>query len=184
MGLAVPFDAGLIYSDDHGVNWKFGGVGPPGTRESEVAQIPSTTGDATLYMNARNFGETPGHRYTASCSKGGQVCGDYALDQSLTSPVTPHWTGIVDAVLAVPSSSGGGGKLVFSGIGDTTVRANMTVRTSGNNGKSWSEATEIYAGPSAYSDLALADDAGNVAIIFENGVSTFADRVSVVVFQL
>lgn len=164
---------GLVYSDDHGDTWKFGGVGPPGTRESEVAQIPSATGDAALYMNARNFGETPGHRYTAACTKGGEVCSNYALDQSLTSPITPHWTGIVDGVLAVPGS-----KLVFSGIGDTTVRANMTLRTSVDNGKSWSAATAVYDGPAAYSDIALADEK-TVIVIYENGVKTFADRVSV-----
>ena len=37
-------------------------------------------------------------------------------------------------------------------------------------------------GPAAYSDLALAGDDGSVAVIYEAGVKSFADYISVSVF--
>lgn len=55
-GVCLSCTSCLIYSDDQGDTWQFGGVGPPGSRESIVAQVKSTGTDAKLYMNARNFG--------------------------------------------------------------------------------------------------------------------------------
>lgn len=176
----------LILSDDDGKSWTLGGLGPLGTRESEVVQVPSTSGKAAFYMNARNMGATPGHRISASCTAGGATCGDYRIDASLTSPITPHWTGVVAAVVGVPDV--GGVMLVYTGPGSTTARANMTARTSTDGGSTWSAATTVWPGPAAYSDLAvMAPTRGargvvtqtNIALIFENGDSTFADRVSV-----
>jgi sialidase-1 len=174
----------LIVSDDGGKTWVLGGIGPPGTRESEIVQIPSTTGDAAFYLNGRNMGPTPGHRMTAACSHGGEVCGNYKIDLMLTSPITPHWTGIVAAVTGVANGTGGV-TVVYTGPGSTTARANMTMRVSTTDGATWGQATTIWPGPAAYSDLAAMGSSGRsaagatVAVIFENGVTTFADRVSV-----
>jgi hypothetical protein len=84
----------LITSDDGGESWQFGGVGPAGSRESQVAQVATTTTDAALYMNARNFGKTPGHRLTATCKHCGLpchvTCGGHAAGVPGSAARQPH----------------------------------------------------------------------------------------------
>jgi hypothetical protein len=118
----------------------------------------------------------------ATCTAGGTACGDFGIDLALTSPVTPHWTGIVAGVVGVTAAHGV--NVVFSGPGSATARANMTVRVSVDDGKSWGVPTAVWVGPAGYSDLAFVGGtstaaAPTVALIFENGDTTFADRVSV-----
>lgn len=104
------------------------------------------------------------------------------MDKHLTSPVTPHWTGIVDSVLGMPTT-GCGSRILFSGVGDTALRANMTTRVSEDGGYTWSKATTLWAGPAAYSDLAAVGQ-NSAIIIFENGDRTFADRVSTMLLEM
>ena len=47
-------------SADGGKTWDLGAVGQQGTRESQVVQLPSLTGDAHLYASERNMGPNPG----------------------------------------------------------------------------------------------------------------------------
>eukprot|EP00039_Didymoeca_costata_P001668 m.54161 g.54161 ORF g.54161 m.54161 type:complete len:391 (-) comp10907_c0_seq1:135-1307(-) len=178
----------LMYSDDHGATWNFGASAMPGSRESEVAQYMSSTQDSLLYMNARNFGPNPGHRFTALCSGGGTHCDNFAIDSTLTSPITPHWTGIVDSVLTTPLSSeihdtSRTGRIVFSGPASLSERANMTIRVSTDAGETWSSPAVIWEGPAGYSDLSLVDMSGKIAMIFENGEKSFADMVSVAIID-
>eukprot|EP00041_Stephanoeca_diplocostata_P040413 m.1639419 g.1639419 ORF g.1639419 m.1639419 type:complete len:407 (+) comp35324_c0_seq1:178-1398(+) len=174
----------LIVSDDNGKTWTFGGTGPAGSRESEVAQIPSTSTGARFYMTARNMGPTPGHRYNATCTDGGMVCGQFGIDSGLVSPDTPHWTGIVDGVVAV-RTEGGQNLLVLSGAANPTQRAQMTVRTSVTSGATWDHSEVVWPGPAGYADVAAIGTKGKtVAVIFENGDSSFADRVSVATITL
>ena len=99
----------------------------------------------------------------------------------MSSPVTPHWTGIVDSVISLPGSIGG---LLWSGIGDATARANLTLRHSSDGGDTWGPATTVWSGPAAYSDLAVVKTDGTAALIFENGDKSFADRISVMIIPI
>ena len=42
----------------------------------------------------------------------------------------------------------------------------------------------MYVGPAAYSDLALVDDDGTVAVVYESGVNSFADYISVSIVSI
>jgi sialidase-1 len=159
-----------------------GGVGQPGTRESQLTQVWSKTSETELYINERNMGKTPGHRMHARSYNGGETYGKktFGVDNTLTAPVTPHWTGIVAGTsrLLAPDSTGEGGALVFSAPGNTTARANMTLRVSRDEGRTWGAAKTVWGGPAGYSDLTWVGE-DSVAMIFENGDTGFAERVSV-----
>ncbi len=190
-GLCEACHACMVLSDDHGASWRFGGYGQAGSRESQVVQVPSNTSSATLYVTERNFGATPGHRMYARSYDGGETLEDYGIDPALPSPVTAHWTGIVASVLSIPPStltmhvSGSifprdrpnAMAILYTGPSNPHVRSSLTARVSHDGGVTWPGSKVIVPGLSGYSDLASVPDNG-VGIIFENGDSTFSDRIS------
>jgi sialidase-1 len=188
-----------IFSDDAGQSWVFGGVGNPATREHQITQVASTTDSARLYLNLRNMGPTPGHRMVATSVDGGESYGGYAIDPTLTSPVTPHWTGAVEAVtrltdaapagsVAPPASNGAfkdlskdlsKDRLLFTGVLSTDERKRIGTRVSLDSGKTWAGPKVVWEGPAAYSDVARVGADGGAVMIFENGDTAFAQRISI-----
>jgi sialidase-1 len=180
-------NACLLYSDDHGETWEWGGIGQQGGRESAVAETASggvETGGAKssanpgavvsgLYLNERNMGATPGHRLTARSTDGGETLSGFAVDDSLPTPVTADWTGIVAGLVRANANT-----LVYSAPENRSARKTLAMRTSSDDGATWSASKTLWAGPSGYSDIARIDDE-TVAVIYENGDVSFADRVSV-----
>ncbi len=59
----------------------------------------------------------------------------------------------------------------------------MTVRLSADRCRTWSIAELLHAGPSAYSDLALAPD-GQVCCLFERGDAHPYERITLARFSL
>ena len=113
---------------------------------------------------------------TCRTSDGGETFGGCGLT-SLVTPVTAHWTGIVASVQRLGA---GGRRLAYAAPSLADQRANLTLRVSRDAGVSWDPAAAvIHSGPAAYSDMARVP--GGVAVLFENGELTFADRVSLVV---
>ena len=113
---------------------------------------------------------------TCRTSDGGETFGGCGLT-SLVTPVTAHWTGIVACVQRLGA---GGRRLAYAAPSLADQRANLTLRVSRDAGVSWDPAVAvIHSGPAAYSDMARVS--GGVAVLFENGDLTFADRVSLVV---
>jgi sialidase-1 len=169
-----------IFSDDGGRTWEFGGVGNPGTRESQITQIASPGSSAFLYVNERNMGGKPGHRMFATSVDAGKTYGGFGVDPVLTEPVTPHWTGIVAATTRLTEAGArqsSRDRLLFSGVLSADERRTIGVRLSYDSGKSWSKPKAIWAGPAAYSDLArIGDD--SAVVLFENGDTGFAQRIS------
>ena len=107
---------------------------------------------------------------------GGETFGGCGLT-SLVTPVTAHWTGIVASVQRLGA---GGHRLAYAAPSLADQRANLTLRVSRDAGVSWDPAAAvIHRGPAAYSDMARVS--AGVAVLFENGKSSFADRVSFIV---
>ena len=59
----------------------------------------------------------------------------------------------------------------------------MTVRLSEDEGKRWPIAKQLYAGPSAYSDLAVAAD-GAICCLYERGEQHPYERLTLARFAL
>lgn len=143
----------VIYSDDHGATWQIGGISPSdGANESTMAELS----DGRLMLNMRNSG--PG-RYVAISTDAGLSWQNMRRDATLTEPVCQA------SLLSAAMSSHN--QLFFSNPASTR-REKMTIRWSTDDGTTWAKKYEVYAGPSAYSDLVQISDT-EVAVLFEGG---------------
>jgi len=159
--------------------WNFVGIAQQYTRESQLVQTINTDGGAShIYLNGRNFSPTPGHRYFARSTNGAEQFTQFGIDSSLVEPVTQSWTGVVCSIARISTNPS---RILFSGPANTTVRSNLTLRLSYDEAQSWPVSRVLYSGLSSYSDIAVLDEGDNIALVFENGEETFADRISVAI---
>lgn len=173
-----PSIVAVIYSDDHGCMWQRGDVV---VRHSTATPNPSETvalqlEDGRVMLNIRN--ESPRHRRLVSCSSNG-VTGwsEPAFDEELFEPICfaslVRLTGKRRILFASPDS-----RDTPKGEGDRRYgRRNLTIRLSDDDGETWPIARVLDAGPSGYSDLAVAGD-GAILCLYESaaaGSDIFAD---------
>jgi len=167
-----PYHSHVIYSDDHGANWRIGGIVEEGTNECCVVE----TADGGLYMNCRNYlGEK--RRAYAWSHDGGLSFTGRAWDQSLVEP-------ICQAAMARLTLAGEGSRnrVLFSNPA-STARERMTVRLSYDECRTWPVSRTLYAGPAAYSDLAVAAD-GAILCLYERGDAHPYERLTLARFNL
>ena len=67
-------------------------------------------------------------------------------------------------------------QLFYSGIAETTMRTNLSLHLSVDNGENWKYLKTIWPGPSAYSSLAKLNDE-SIGILFEGGNATAYDSL-------
>lgn len=148
------FRSHVIYSDDHGVTWKIGGVEDEKTNESTLVEL----GNGKLLQNMRSY-----H---------GKNCRAIATseDAGLTwSPVVLE-TNLVDSVCQATMLRCSSGEILFANPA-SRKRENMTVRLSVDDARTWSRSRQLYAGPSAYSCLAQLPD-GTILCLYERGLKS------------
>ena len=137
-----PISCSML-SIDGGKTWKLGGAGSSGSRESSATEVPCAHGGGgdsiaaagvCIYFNARNMhkNETKnGHpRLEAVSTDSGLTWGPMTPSTALFTPVTPHWTGIVANIVALPSSS----SMVYAGASNPAARARMALSVSTTSG--------------------------------------------------
>lgn len=162
----------VIYSDDRGESWKIGGTAGEKTNESAVAELK--TGE--LLLNMRSY-HGRNRRAVQRSSDGGLSWSELHLDETLIEPVCE-----AAMVSAIPAGRKSNGRLLFSNPAATT-RTHMTVRLSEDGGRSWTASKEVYAGPSAYSSLAVLRD-GVAGLLYEYGKERPYERIAYVQFDL
>lgn len=140
-----------LYSDDQGKTWAIGGVHQGFTNESTVAELA----DGRIYQNMRGYTGEKRRRVSYS-GDGGLTWSEDKTDPALIEPVCQA------SVLSV------GAELFFANPANEK-REKMTLRRSDDGGATWPVALELYAGPSAYSDLVLLNE-GTVACVYERGL--------------
>ena len=143
----------VIYSDDRGTTWKLGGVVGPNCNESQIAELPS----GELVLNMRSY-EANNRRMIARSTDGGVTFSTPVEDKTLIEPVCQA------SFVRYP---GDGPLLLFSNPASTR-REKMTVRLSRDGGQTWPASRLLYAGPSAYSCLAVLPDK-SLACLYERG---------------
>jgi len=163
----------VIYSDDDGKTWKIGGSAGPETNESAVVQLA----DGSLLLNMRSYAGKH-HRAIALSHDGGLTWSPIRLDPTLIEPVCQ--ASMIRYTLA---SKKGKNRLLFSNPADTARRDRMTVRLSYDEGKTWPVARLIYAGPSAYSSLAVLRD-GTIGLLYERGTANAYQEIEFAHFNL
>ncbi|CAF4861210.1 unnamed protein product [Rotaria sp. Silwood1] len=129
-------------------------------------------------LPVRNFSPIPGHRYFARTTNGAIQFTEFGINSSLIDPVTKAWTRVVCSIERMSTNSS---RIRFNGPVNTTIRSNLALRLSYDEAHSWSVSRILYSGLSAYSDIAIVGNGTRVALVFENGEETFADRISVAI---
>lgn len=146
----------VIYSDDHGLNWKFGNNTPQdGMNEVTVAEIS----EGRLMLNMRNANRSLHMRHTSISNDGGLTWSDVRTDSTLIEPICQG--SLLNGTIAKKPA------MLFINPAHQTKRVNLTLRTSFDDGHSWAGAKVIHAGPAAYSDLTFYKK--SLGILYECG---------------
>ena len=162
----------VIYSDDHGENWKLGGVTQAGTNESVIVQ----TADSALYLNCRNYvGEK--RRAYAWSSDNGSTFSEFGWDDTLVEPICQ-----ASMIRFTDAESHDRNRVLFANPA-STQRERMTVRISYDECKTWSTGKVLHAGPSAYSDLCIAPDM-SICCLYERGEENPYETITFAQFDL
>ncbi|WP_435009121.1 sialidase family protein [Tundrisphaera lichenicola] len=158
----------VFFSDDHGQTWSIGGTVDQHTDECQVAELA----DGELLINMRNYwGKTGGQpekgaqRAIARSRDGGATWSPIEFDDALIEPICQA------SLIAIPRPDRSDQTLlVFSNPASATNRRNMTVRVSGDGGRTWPVTLPIDPGSAAYSCLAPLSH-GRVGLLYEAGKS-------------
>jgi len=161
-----PFEYGshVVYSDDHGQTWQLGGLVRPKTNECQVVELATPPG--RLLLNLRSY-HGLGRRAESTSDDGGLNWSAVTHHDDLIEPlcqasiIRHRWP---DAAQA--------GLLVFANPASSQLRqrVRMTVRTSSDEGRSWSAGVLLHEAFSAYSSLVpLGPD--TVGCLFERGAT-------------
>ncbi len=162
-----PSYSHVIVSDDHGKTWKLGGTLGDYSNECQVAEIQED-GRSGLLINMRNhwgrggFPEKSGKRLVARSFDAGQSWGAEAMDAALPEP--PCQASLYRYSFATSNEPS---RLLFANpIGPG--RANLRVRLSLDEGRTWPQGKLVAVGAAAYSCMArLPGD--RVGIVYEGG---------------
>ncbi len=163
----------IVYSDDGGKTWKLGGQSEYKTNECTAVELA----DGRLLLNMRSyFGQN--RRAVAISSDGGDTFAPVEHDKALIEPVCQA------SILRYgkPGEKKPTGPILFSNPA-SKARNHLTVRLSDDEARTWSAARELWAGPAAYSDLAVAAD-GTVLCIYERGQAHPSQKIVLARFPL
>jgi len=159
---SMDYYSHIVYSDDGGATWRLGGRAPlPAVNECAVVEISG----GRLLLNMRSYRARENVRQIAVSGDGGLTWTDQRSDRALIEPICQ--ASIIGYANEGPSENG---LLLFANPASKTDRVNMTLRASLDGGDTWRSQIALHAGPSAYSDLALAPD-GRILCLYESGES-------------
>jgi sialidase-1 len=157
-----PYEYGshVIYSDDHGREWKLGGVVRPKMNECQVVELTNPGG--ALLINMRSYLEDR-CRAEALSKDGGLIWTPPQPQPALIEPraqaslIRHRWP-----------SGDSPGILLFSNPADRSHRVRMTVRASLDDGKTWPHAFLLHEHFSAYSSLVSLSET-EIGCLYERG---------------
>jgi sialidase-1 len=169
----------IIYSEDGGKTWVPGGLIPsvPDFSTGECTVVEKS--DGSLLMNMRAGGPggayALGYRVTSTSADGGMTWSKPVIDKNLPCPACQGSMNSLnekEILFLNPGVSHAGGFNLWA-------RRKMTLRLSGDDGRTWPHALLLNEGLSGYSDLAVTKD-GKILCAFENGKQDYCQKISVV----
>jgi len=153
---AHDYQAHGFYSDDHGATWHLSPtIAYLGGNESTAAE----TSSGGVLLNIRNQSGDAKNRLLATSPDAGETWQSTRVAQDLPDPVC-------QGSMVNYQTATGQKLLLFSNANSQAKREKMTVRTSSDDGKTWSAGKEIYPGSAAYSDLVVQRN-GNIGVLYE-----------------
>lgn len=146
----------MIYSDDRGDSWKIGNL----TKQEDVGEctVVELQG-GRLMLNLRS---NLNYRSIATSDNGGITWSESRYDELLVDP-------LCQASL-LGHKKGNVNTLFFANPASLT-REKITIRKSSDEGMTWPQSYQVYAGPSAYTDMVMMNDA-TIGIVFESGITS------------
>jgi len=166
---AAKYRSHVIFSDDHGKNWKLGGVVGEDVNECQAVEL----GDGSVMINMRSY-RGKGCRAVAISKDGGETWGTILDDERL---VEPNCQG---SLVRFAGDERHQPFLVFCNPASQRKRERLTLRVSGDEGRTWPVAKVLDEGSAAYSSLAIMPDL-SVGCLYERddyGRITF-ERVAI-----
>ena len=164
----------LVYSDDHGKNWKCDEVA---VDINEPTLIELANGE--LMVNARN--QIPPRKYRAvtRSKDGGKSWSEVKVEEQLPDP------NCQGSLISFTFNKGGKelDLLILSNNATNDGRKNLTVTISNDDGKTWKNKILIHEGPSAYSCLTILPD-GNIGLLYENGEKSPYEGISFIKLKI
>lgn len=146
-----------VYSDDHGATWKAGGIVSPdlvNANECAIAELSS----GKLYMSLRTK-DSRKRRGVSFSEDGGETWSSPQIVDALIDPICQG------GLLQLNQSD----TLAFSNPA-STKRANMTLRFSHDQGRSWKRSQVLWSRAAAYSCLVELPE-NRIGCLFEAGES-------------
>ena len=152
-------EAHMMISDNGGDSWYLGG-----TISDWALQFPNENqavdlGEGRLFVNARTL---LSDRIAAYSTDGGRTFGKHFVPEGLSEPLG----GCQGSTILHPGTR----VLYYSGPSvpfPTTLRYNMSIFMSTDNGATWQDRAVIHPGPSAYSSLAILGDGKSIGLLYE-----------------
>lgn len=163
----------LIYSDDHGKTWKAGKPTDWAMNECTVVELA----DGRIMLNMRSY-RGKNQRAVATSEDGGITFSEPADEPMLPEPVCQ-----ASIIRYTTETDAGKNRLLFSNPASRDKRIRMTVRLSYDEGKTWSVAKLLNAGPSAYSSLAVLPNY-DIACLYEAGQNHPYEKIVLTCFSL
>jgi sialidase-1 len=162
----------IIFSDDHGKNWKLGGIEDEMTNESTIVELS----EGSLLHNMRSY-HKKNRRAVATSKDGGLTWSQVKLDEALIEPVCQG-----SILRCTWSGDGMKSRILFSNPA-STKRERMTVRLSYDEGATWPVSKVIHTGPAAYSNLVMLSDK-RIGCLFERGENHSYEKITLARFPL
>lgn len=174
----------LIYSDDHGKTWQWGGSSQGHSGEGCVVELS----DGSVYLNNRNHDpNTQGYRSYSISRDGGKTFTEFGTDYNLPEPKCHA------SIVRYNFPDGNKpGRVLFlnpavsikgKGLAPKDGRKNLTVKLSYDDCKTWPVSKVIHAGKGGYSDM-IVTKKGTVLCTFESGVDGSAEDITLVRFNI
>ncbi len=158
----------VFYSDDHGTTWNLGGSTDWSMNECEVVELS----DGRLLLSMRNY-RGKNQRAFAASDDGGLTWSHPENHPQVHCPTCQS---------SIHRHGWSPNLVLYSGPGGPG-RSHLTVRASFDDGDSWPISRELFAGPSAYSDLAILPG-GEVACLFEGGNKQYREGIQFARFHV
>lgn len=168
---AGPPHACLLYSTDHGDSWT---VSPPAipteppTSEAQVAELD----DGSLLLTMRDesrSGQRAWARWTWNAPPSTQPPSTRTAGRW-----SEPWRAVADPTCMASLIRHPSGVLLFANPNHPSERVALTVRTSADEGRTWSDGRLLDPRDSMYSSMTVLND-GRIAILYETaGTLTFA----------
>jgi sialidase-1 len=139
----------VFYSDEAGLTWQRGGVVDTGKEMGDECEAVELS-DGTLYINLRS--PTQGKRGYSTSKDGGRTWSPVQYDPQLVAPACQG------SIVRFTDRKRHDKDRILLSTPTGTDRANLTVRLSYDECKTWPVAKLVHKGSAAYSDLAVAHD--------------------------